>query len=332
MLDIDEELQDELVELDEQSTGSATIVDDDFNEEEYIFSDKPVTRSDDPNKQLIEQLLKSRGISDSKITLLEEDNTEKEVDFFDLSQEEQLEVIGSLGTGSVENTDNVDIADEQKQFLQYLKDNNLSVAEYLTKYREATINELEGQYAQAYDIDAYEDDELFLLDLKAKYDLTDEELEKELTKAKEDQDLYNKKVKKLREEYKELEDAYKEEERSRFETDRSEKYDQMVQTMVDVAVANPELHGIELEDDEKNEVLSYLLELDENGTSQFYRELNDPLRLYEAAWFLRYGKDAFNTLVDAYEQEIKKLKGDTRDDKKVIIRKDQPQKSIYDLN
>lgn len=36
--------------------------------------------------------------------------------------------------------------------------------------------------------------------------------------------------------------------------------------MVNVALQTPEFYGIELDDDEKNEVLSQILDLDENGT------------------------------------------------------------------
>jgi hypothetical protein len=168
-------------------------------------------------------------------------------------------------------------------FFNYLKENNLTVEKYLELYKEAALAEVTNNYEQSYDIDAYGDEELFLLDLKAKYDLTDEELEKELTKAVEDTELFNKKVSKLRQEYKELEDAYNQEQENKFAVEKQEKYDSFVQTMVDTAVKTPDLHGIELEDDEKNEVLTYLLKLDENGTSSFYKELNTPARLYEAA-------------------------------------------------
>ena len=82
--------------------------------------------------------------------------------------------------------------------------------------------------------------------------------------------------------------------------------------MVDVATKTSEFHGIELEDNEKNEVLSFILDLDENGTSNFYKTLNNPTKLYEAAWFLKYGKDAFNALAGAYEAEINKLKKDSK--------------------
>ena len=332
MPELDEELEQELDLFEEEEEIKPQLIDEEPIKEEDIFSEGAKVKSDDPTVQLIEQLLKGKGITDSKITLIDEDETEKEVSFFDLSQEEQLEILNSSGGSPKPETPTPDYGEQEKEFFQYLKDNNLTVAEYLEKYKEAAVSEVENQYEQSYDIDAYGDEELFLLDLKAKYDLTDEELEKELVKAKEDDDLFAKKVGKLREEYKELEDAYKAEEQNKFNLEREEQYNTLVQTMVDVAVQTPDLHGIELEDDEKNEVLSYLLELDENGSSEFYKELNTPARLYEAAWFLKYGKQAFETLVDAYEQEIKKLKGDNDDKKKVIIKKkDEKVKSIYEI-
>jgi hypothetical protein len=101
--------------------------------------------------------------------------------------------------------------------------------------------------------------------------------------------------------------------------------------MVNVALETPEFYGIELEDDEKNEVLSFLLDLDDNGTSTFYKTLNDPKKLYEAAWFLRYGKESFDALKNAYETEIAKLK--KPDNKPTVVHKNNERKinSIHDL-
>ena len=84
---------------------------------------------------------------------------------------------------------------------------------------------------------------------------------------------------------------------------------------------------------EKNEVLSFLLDQDENGASQFYKTLSDPNKLYEAAWFLRYGKESFDALKNAYESEIAKLK---KQDKPTVVRKPKPgdtnkEKNIHDL-
>jgi hypothetical protein len=55
--------------------------------------------------------------------------------------------------------------------------------------------------------------------------------------------------------------------------------------------------------------------------------------MYEAAWFLRYGKESFDALKNAYESEMAKLK--QKDKPGVIKRTDTPSKqtnSIHDLN
>ena len=162
--------------------------------------------------------------------------------------------------------------------------------------------------------------------------MSDDELKKELEKELQDETLFKKKTDVLRKEYKALEDQYKEAQQLESIKQREEEYNQFSERMVDVAVNTPDFYGIELEDDEKNEVLSFLLDQDENGTSQFYKTLADPNKLYEAAWFLRYGKESFDALKNAYESEIAKLK---KQDKPTVIKKNDNTnrlKNIHDLN
>ena len=157
-----------------------------------------------------------------------------------------------------------------------------------------------------------------MLDLKNKYDLSDEELQIELEKELQNEELFNKKVAKVREEYKELEEQYKASQQTEFENQQQQQYQDFVYQMTDIAEKVSDFHGLELEDEEKNDTLSYLLELDENGTSQFYKDLNSPEKLYEVAWYLKYGKNAFKVIEDAYEAELAKLK--TKADKPRVVR------------
>lgn len=332
MKGLDDELELDLVELEEDEDVIPQLVDDDsdiIDEDDIIFSHEEI-KNDLVTNPLVTELLKAKGIKDSKIKIINEDNTESEIDFYKLTTQEQLDILTS---DSPKEEIDLGLDETEAEFLNYLRENNLSIDKYLELHKASVEAELEKRYEKSYDIDAYGDEELFLLDLKAKYDLTDDELEKELEKALEDKDLFSKKVTKLRQEYKELEDAYEAEEQKKFAQKQEEDFNNFAKAMVKVAVETPELHGIELEDSEKNEVLSYLLELDEQGSSKFYTELKDPTKLYEAAWFLRYGKEAFETIIDAYEQEIKKLKEDSSTPSIKVIKKEPKKvKSIYDLN
>ena len=151
-------------------------------------------------------------------------------------------------------------------------------------------------------------------------------MEKELK----DETLFKKKVDILRAEYKQLEDQEKENRRIEFEDKQKQEFEEFAQQMVDIAIATPEFYGIELEDDEKNEVLSFLLDIDEHGDSEFHKALADPKKLYEAAWFLRYGKESFDALKNAYESEISKLKDSAPKIVRISGQKNNKE-SIYDL-
>jgi hypothetical protein len=295
------------------------IEDSIFNEDD-LFNDSPKT-----DEGLIFDLLKINGIKDGKIKVVNEDGNEEIVDFFSLEKEEQLEI---LKPQEIIKSDLVGLSEDEAKFINNLRTGNLSINEYLNKYKEDVLSEVVIP-EESYDIDSYDDQELFLLDLKAKFDLTDEELEKELEKELQNEDIFKKKVSKLRDEYKQLEDNYKKEQQDNFNKKQTDEYNQFVNKMVDVAIKSPDLYGIELEDSEKNEVLSFLLDLDDNGVSDFYKNLQSPEKLYEAAWFLRYGKDAMEAIKNTYEEEINKLK---KDKTQVVVRqKDNKIRSIHEI-
>lgn len=261
-----------------------------------IFSE--VYNSNNPEEDsIIKELLASKGIVDGKVKILDDEDKETEVSFYELSKQEQLDILNTPLNDANE------LEDYEIDFLNELRKNNLTITDYLNQFKEAALLEASGGYDPSYEIDAYDDQELFLLDLKAKYDLTDEELETELEKELKNKDLFDKKVVKLRSEYKQLEDQYK-------ENVETEEYNKFFNSMSQVASSVAEFHGIVLDDSEKTETLNYLTKLDEQKMSKFSRDLRDPKKMYEAAWYLRYGKEAFKAIEDAYELEISKLKKD----------------------
>lgn len=320
-----ENIFDEDLELDTPLDNDDVIVDTPSTEDNFFEEDEP---QEPVNNSVLDEYLKLRGIENGKITIIDENNEEKEVSFYDLSQEDQLEILTTQ-----EEVESPDLDESEIELINHLRTNNLSVDAFLENYKQSIIDSLGEQSSQSYDIDAYSDQELYVLDLKNKYGFTDEELVKQLEKELEDEPLFKKKVDVLRAEYKQLEDQYKEAQKAEFEKEREEQYNQFSETMVNVALETPDFYGIDLEDDDKNEVLSFLLDLDENGTSEFYKTLNDPKKLYEAAWFLRYGKDAFDVLKNAYETEIAKLKKPDSTKPKVVRRENTTNKenSIHDL-
>ena len=306
--------------LDEPDLPQELPQEPDFTEGDIFTDPEPKTTN-----SVIDSLLVSKGITDGKLKVVNEDETEEEISFYDLTLEEQLDILNS------DDTPEVDLDNSEIDLINKIRSSGLTAEQYLEQYAKSIVGEGGEPQTQTYEIDSYSDQELFVLDLKNKFDLTEDELVAELEKELQNEGLFARKVAKLREEYKALEDEYKQAQEQEFEAQREQQYNQFAQQMVDIAVKTPDFYGIELEDTEKNEVLGFLLELDENGTSNFYKTLNNPQKLYEAAWFLRYGKDAFDALKGAYEAEIAKLKkGDRR---QVVVQKNNKEiNSIHDLN
>ena len=306
--------------FDDNLEPSDDIIDDQIiksNDNDDFFE----SSSKNKTSSVIDDLLSIKGITDGKIKVIKEDQSEEEIDFYSLTKEEQIEILNSSDLDH-----DYELEDDEIELINELRSKGVSWKDYLEQIK-SSVTPIEASY----EIDSFDDQELFLLDLKHKYDLTNEELEKELEKELQDENLFKKKIDKIRAEYKELEDQQKQIQQAEFEASQKQRYEDFANTMVDVATKTSEFHGIELEDNEKNEVLSFILDLDENGTSNFYKTLNNPTKLYEAAWFLKYGKDAFNALSGAYEAEIARLKkGDRR--QVVVQRNNKEINSIHDLN
>ncbi len=301
--------------LDQDTNIETAQQDTIINDKDTLFDE---VSDDVPSDSLVDQLLKARGIENSLVTIIDEDGAEKEINFYELNKDEQLEILSVF-----ENSTNEELDETEIDFVNHLRTNSLSIDDFLAQYRESIIAEMQQQNEPVYEIDAYDDHELFLLDTKTKYDLTDEELQIELEKELANPELFTKKLVKLRSEYKQLETEYNLNLQKEAELKREEDYNQFANSMVTIATNVSDYHGVFLDDDEKQETLSYLLDLNEAGVSKFSLDLNDPIKLYEAAWYLRYGAEAFKALENAYEGEIARLK---KVDKPRVLRQNSDKK------
>lgn len=317
-----------------EEEAPVATVDDNINDVDSIFNEDDILEQNNNTNPLVNSLLEAKGITNGKITILDEDDQETEVSFFDLSQEEQLEILNADPETTEPQNNQVTLDASIQELVDKLKANNLTLDQYLEQHVASTIEGLGRNTDPVYEIDSYGDEELFMLDLKEKYDLSDEELQQELETALTNKPLFDKKVAAIRTEYKELEDLRKQQQQQEFEQQQQAQYDEFVNKMTETAINSSEFYGLELEDDEKNEVLSTLVELDDNGTSEFYRTISNPAKLFEAAWFLKYGKEAFDAITTAYESEITKLKSQIKDKPGVVVRdvkNKNNNKSIYDV-
>lgn len=293
--------------------------DDDYNTD---------INDDDQPKDLITTLLQQKGINRNSIQIQNEEGEMEEVNFDDLSEEEKLDLLSAPASQDP-------ISDDELKTINYLRTNKMSLQDLIKWQREEAVKEYLAQSQEPqYNVDSMTDDELYMFDLQDRYeDITDEELQQELENAKSNEALFQKKIASLRKEYKELEDqnaaAQQQKEREEYE----QQFNQLAQSLVDVARSSKELHGLLLEDEDKEAVLSFLLDKDANGQSGFYKLLEKPESLFKMAWYAIKGEEAFENINNYYKGVIEKTRRQASPQSRVV-RKSTPKRDeddVFDL-
>lgn len=260
-------------------------------------------------EDVLTSFLKDRGISDPTKIQFENENGEiEDVDFNSLSREEQLTMLQELTDPG--------LTDHEIEVVNYLRKNKVSfneVIDYFANQRlEEYLNEHpEDRHQQSYSIDEYSDDELYLADLKSKYpSFSDEELMSKLNIAKSDENLFKKEVDVLRESYKAEEDRMLKEaedaEKQQYE-DLQNNLMQAVSVFNEISLdsADPESDSLVIEDEDKRQILAYLLNQDKDGKSQFVKDIENPTALIELAWYRTHGKDTIEGITRYWKDVLK---------------------------
>lgn len=275
----------------------------------------------------ITKFLNANNVNRNEIHFTNEDGQDETVRFDDLSDDEKLELLTSISE--------IPITDQEIETLNFLRKNRLNLAEYVEGQKQKAIEDyLKQNNSYNYTVDSLTDDELYAFELKDKYpDLTDEEIKAEVDYAKENQELYNKKINSLRAEYKKLEEDQLAEQNKQQEAEREQEWNDFAETVVNVARNTSEMHDLLLEDEDKEEVLSFLLDKDGNGQTKFIKLLEDPAQLFNLAWYATKGADAFKQMQDYYRNEITKSRRQTNAPKKTIRRdSSQANNETFDLD
>lgn len=276
---------------------------DNNNSDDQLTSENSATESDD----ILTSFLKEYGLEDGRtVTFENEDGSTEQVDFSSLSQEEQLNILKEITSPG--------LTDDEINTINYLRRNNATLQDVAEYYKKKGIEEYiseNGPVAKHYSIDDYSEDELYLASLKEKYpDMTDEDLQSELEIAKSNEDLFKKKVDIIKKQYKEQEDKQAEE--AKLENER--QYNDFKNTIhsslekfneVSTDYRDQEAPSLEIEDAEKEKIFSYILDVDSEGMSQFFKDLNNPDVLVELAWHRLFGKDAISGITQYWKEQLK---------------------------
>lgn len=232
------------------------------------------------------EVLKIRGISDpSKIKFQDATGAIVERNWDQLTREEQLNII--VGD---QNAEEDQLSEDEAALLKAIRKSGGSVEDYLNAYAEE--NAPEPQAAEpTYKINELSDDEVYALDLLEKVgseNITDEELQAAIDAAKQNEALYKKTVEGLRQEYIRLQQDREAQQQNEATAKQQAQFQRFATSINSEIQHMNQFMGQELElsQDEKEELSSFMLDLDENGVSAFGRAMQDPEIFTQAAFWL----------------------------------------------
>ena len=271
---------------DEEVKDPVEVIDPYGTESEEEKNSEDGNKSEEPKEiDALHQYLLNRGIADTKkIQYEDEEGNPVEVDFDSLTKEEQLSIIEELSKPN--------ITEDEVKTIDYLRRNNMTLAQVVDYFANQRLQEYiaqNGEPAKTYQIDDYSDDELYLADLKAKYpNFSDEKLLSKLDSAKANEELFKEEVDQLRSYYKEQENEQLEQQKQEEAYNQQQYTNSLYEAMnkfneIALDYKDEESDTLEIEVDDKKRALSYLLDSDAEGKTQFVKDIENPDALIELA-------------------------------------------------
>lgn len=265
--------------------------------------------TDNQDTDFIDSLLKEVGIEDkTKIKFEIEEGDIQELSWDSLSNSEKLNVLRSTN----ESDDELD--DTEIQLINTIRESGMTPSEYLEYLLDSGIqNYLQNTQNSGpqYQVDQFSDDELFIYDFMSRTgDVTDEEAQEALQRAKSNEQLYAKQIGAIRNEYRTIEEENLKQAQLEQEQEAQEQFNQFSEQITDEINNFNDFSGYDLnmEDDDKQMLYDFITDTDESGTNYFMKALSDPETLVQAAWFILNGKQMVEDITQYFQNEIKQVR------------------------
>lgn len=277
---------------------------------EQVNQDNDITQNEEQPEDFTDLLLRSRGINDkSKIKFDSEDGTIEELDWDNLSNEDKLNIINS----SIENPNN-DLDESEIQLINTIRNSGMTPSEYIQHIEESGV-ERYVQNSQGdtyeYSVDQYSDDELFIADFISRMgDVTDEEAQEVLERAKSNEALFSKQIQAIRNEYKAIEDENIRQAQIEQEQQAEDRFNEFAKSVEDQINAFTEFGGYDLNLDQQDmqDLYDFITGTDAAGNNYFAKALSDPKILVQTAWFALNGKQMIDDITDYFQKEITQVR------------------------
>ena len=270
-------------------------------EKQEFADDEFVNPDDEVKSDYITRLLESKGIKNRTVQIEDENGELQDVNFDDLSDQEKFDLLS-------EKEEQVMPSDDELQTLNYLRQNNMTLKEFADWQKQVGVQEYLNGQAPVTEFDSYSDDEMIAYDFIQRFgeDMTDEEIDAEIERLKADPDAYQKRVDLLRNAYKNEEEAqarlYQEQEQSKNEAALAA----FQSAYADAASNMNYIHGMNLDENDKQELLQFVLTKDAANRTGLSKALDNPESVLKMAWYLLHGEETYDATVDYFKKEISK--------------------------
>lgn len=260
---------------------------------------------DDVEISGMEKFLSDYGIVGGMIQF--EEGEEKHFDT--LTEAEKYNVIASLvEKNSVPLEEKYGLEAEEINLLNYFREQNKPIQESLDELINSRLQQLlDLQQTNTNDFESMSSDAVYLKWLKENNpEATEDELTSDLEAAKQ-MKTFEKTVTGIKQvfidkqaaEIREQKEAERQAELVELENDRK--------LIVENVAQIKEVAGFTVDDVEKNEILSSILEVNEHGDSLFLEEVfSDPNKLFKAAYLYKNGEKLLDEMAAYYKKEMTK--------------------------
>lgn len=271
---------------------------------EDIYTNEDFNNLDDnqePEPDFISKLLEAKGFKNKTIQLTDENGEVVDVNFDELTDQEKFDLLSDQDQGTMPS-------DEELKTLNFLRTNNMTLEDFAKWQREQAVQEYLANQSPVTEFDEFTDDEMIAYDFIQRFgeDMSDEEIDAEIDRLKADPDAYQKRVNLLRASYKSEAEAqsklYEQEERTRNQAAEEE----FKTAYINAAGNINYIHGMDLDNNDRQELLDFVLTKDAANRTGLSKALEDPESVLKMAWYLLHGEETYDATVDHFKKEIAK--------------------------
>ena len=280
--------------------GASTLAE--FDDPDVTYTETDYNEDDnEDSKDYISRLLESRGIDRNRIQILDEEGNPSEVSFDSLSEQDKFDILNY-------QEDPVLPEDHEIQAINFLRQNNMTLQDFAEWQRQEAIKEyLAGQSAVS-ETDSYSDEEIVAYDYIKRFgeSMSDEEIDAEIERLKADPEAFAKRVTLLRNAFKAEEEAQAKLYQDQEEAKNAENEAMFVQTYQRAAADIDNIQNTELDDNDRDELLRFVLEKDQANRTGLSKAMDNPENVLKMAWYLLHGEERVDAMIDYFQKEISK--------------------------